>query len=170
MQFSKEKLLPNGSIVLLKGGTKKVVIYGRKQLLMVEEPVMYDYIGCFYPEGYIDPDYTFVFNHDAIEEIIFVGFIDEEEEAFVGLLNWMWFRNRWPSNSDKTSNLHTELGQIISREKAGRENDEEITIFKSVSLAVVDIIVANYLYGNAVECGMGNRIEFWDCLLVVFFA
>ena len=48
---------------------------------------MYDYIGCFYPEGYIDHDYTFVFNHDAIEEIIFVGFIDEEEEAFVGLLN-----------------------------------------------------------------------------------
>ncbi|MGG0649256.1 DUF4176 domain-containing protein [Bacillus mycoides] len=87
MQFSKEKLLPNGSIVLLKGGTKKVVIYGRKQLLMVEEPVMYDYIGCFYPEGYIDPDYTFVFNQDAIEEIIFVGFVDEEEEAFVGLLN-----------------------------------------------------------------------------------
>ncbi|GAB6621310.1 DUF4176 domain-containing protein [Bacillus cereus] len=40
---------------------------------------MYDYIGCFYPEGYINPEY--------IEEIIFVGFIDEEEEAFVGLLN-----------------------------------------------------------------------------------
>jgi len=39
MQFSKEKFLPNGFIVLLKGGTKKVVIYGRKQLLMVEEPV-----------------------------------------------------------------------------------------------------------------------------------
>ncbi|HEF7290956.1 TPA: DUF4176 domain-containing protein [Bacillus cereus] len=39
MPFSKEKFLPNGSIVLLKGGTKKVVIYGRKQLLMVEEPV-----------------------------------------------------------------------------------------------------------------------------------
>ncbi|MRC30106.1 hypothetical protein GH884_17855 [Bacillus thuringiensis] len=35
-----------------------------------------------------------------------------------------------------------------------------MTIFKSVSLTVVDIIVANYLYGNAVECGMGNRIEF----------
>ncbi|MRB06874.1 DUF4176 domain-containing protein, partial [Bacillus thuringiensis] len=28
MQFFKEKFLPNGSIVLLKGGTKKVVIYG----------------------------------------------------------------------------------------------------------------------------------------------
>ncbi|MFI8705778.1 DUF4176 domain-containing protein [Bacillus sp. NPDC077411] len=87
MQFSKEKLLPNGSIVLLKGGTKKLVIYGRKQILMVKKPVMYDYVGCFYPEGYMNPDYTFVFNHEDIEEIIFVGFVDEEEEAFVGMLN-----------------------------------------------------------------------------------
>ena len=47
MPFSKEKFLPNGSIVLLKGGTKKIVMYGRKQKLMVKEPVMYDYIGCF---------------------------------------------------------------------------------------------------------------------------
>lgn len=28
-----------------------IVIYGRKQKLMLKEPVMYDYIGCFYPEG-----------------------------------------------------------------------------------------------------------------------
>ncbi|MDR4286470.1 DUF4176 domain-containing protein [Bacillus thuringiensis] len=48
---------------------------------------MYDYIGCFYPEGYMNPDYTFAFNHEDTEGIIFVGFIDEEEEAFVGLLN-----------------------------------------------------------------------------------
>lgn len=75
---------------------------------------MYDYIGCFYSEGYINPEYTFVFNHEDIEEIIFVGFIDEEEEAFVGLLNWIESRNRWSSNSDKTSNLHAELGQILS--------------------------------------------------------
>ncbi|MGE6597504.1 ornithine cyclodeaminase family protein [Bacillus proteolyticus] len=60
----------------------------------------------------------------------------------------------------KTSDIHAELGQIISGEKAGRENDEEITIFKSVGLAVVDIIVAKYLYEKAVECGVGNRIEF----------
>ncbi|HDR8452172.1 TPA: DUF4176 domain-containing protein [Bacillus cereus] len=48
---------------------------------------MYDYIGCFYPEGYMNPDYKFVFNHEDIEGIIFVGFIDEEEETFVGLRN-----------------------------------------------------------------------------------
>ncbi|WP_242299861.1 ornithine cyclodeaminase family protein [Bacillus cereus group sp. BfR-BA-01448] len=60
----------------------------------------------------------------------------------------------------EASNLHAELGQIISGEKAGRENDEEITVFKSVGLAVVDIIVAKYLYERAVEQGIGNKIEF----------
>ncbi len=58
------------------------------------------------------------------------------------------------------SNIYAELGQIISGERAGRENDEEITVFKSVGLAVVDIIVAKYLYEKAVERGVGNRIEF----------
>ena len=71
---------------------------------------MYDYIGCFYPEGYMNPDYTFVFNHEDIEGIIFVGFINEEEEALIGLLNWIGSRNRWFSNFDKTSNLHAEIG------------------------------------------------------------
>lgn len=60
----------------------------------------------------------------------------------------------------KASDIHAELGQIISGERAGRENDEEITVFKSVGLAVVDIIVAKYLYERAVERGVGNRIEF----------
>ncbi|MDA1679827.1 ornithine cyclodeaminase family protein [Bacillus cereus group sp. TH152-1LC] len=60
----------------------------------------------------------------------------------------------------KANDIHAELGQIISGEKAGRENEEEITVFKSVGLAVVDIIVAKYLYERAVESGVGNRIEF----------
>ncbi len=60
----------------------------------------------------------------------------------------------------KATDIHAELGQIISGEKAGRENDEEVTVFKSVGLAVVDIIVAKYLYEKAVESGVGNRIEF----------
>ncbi len=60
----------------------------------------------------------------------------------------------------EASDIHAELGQIISGEKAGRENNEEITVFKSVGLAVVDIIVAKYLYERAVERGVGSRIEF----------
>ncbi|EOO75065.1 ornithine cyclodeaminase [Bacillus cereus VD021] len=59
----------------------------------------------------------------------------------------------------EASDIHAELGQLISGEKAGRENDEEITIFKSVGLAVVDIIVAKYLYEKAMERGVGTTIQ-----------
>jgi hypothetical protein len=79
-------LLPNGSVIRLKEGTKKLVIYGRKQMLMTEPPRQFDYIGCPYPEGYINPDYTYVFNHGDIEEVIFKGYSDEEEEAFAAEL------------------------------------------------------------------------------------
>lgn len=88
-----EKLLPNGSIVLLKGGNKRLMIYGRKQLLVTEEDIenesdltMYDYLAVPYPEGYISPEYTFVFNHSDIEKIIFTGYVDEEEEEFQEVL------------------------------------------------------------------------------------
>ncbi|MEK5061671.1 cytoplasmic protein [Paenibacillus sp. FSL H7-0326] len=77
-----ETLLPNGSIVRLKEGSKKLVIYGRKQIMMTEPPRTFDYIGCLYPEGYINPDYTYGFNHEDIEEIVFMGFADQEEEQF----------------------------------------------------------------------------------------
>lgn len=75
-----DKLLPNGSVVRLREGTKKLVIYGRKQIMLTDPVRAYDYIGCLYPEGYINPDYTYVFNHADIEEVIFMGYTDEEEE------------------------------------------------------------------------------------------
>ena len=45
--------------------------------------------------------------------------------------------------------LYGELGEIVGSLLAGRESDEEITIFKSVGVAIVDIIVANYFYQKA---------------------
>lgn len=81
------KLLPNGSIVRLREGTKKLVIYGRKQIIVTDPLRPFDYIGCLYPEGYINPDYTYVFNHEDIEEVIFTGYVDEEEEQFSAQLS-----------------------------------------------------------------------------------
>ncbi|MDU1036997.1 MAG: ornithine cyclodeaminase family protein, partial [Staphylococcus sp.] len=44
-----------------------------------------------------------------------------------------------------------ELGDIISGEKVGRETEEEVTVFKSVGLAIVDIIVAQYFYKKLIQ-------------------
>ncbi|MCY8913256.1 DUF4176 domain-containing protein [Bacillus atrophaeus] len=85
--MAENKLLPIGSIVLLEGGSKKLMIYGRKQIVVSNNPKMFDYIGVFYPEGYIDQEYTFAFNHSDIENIIFEGYQDEEETEFQHVLD-----------------------------------------------------------------------------------
>ena len=45
-----DKYLPIGSVVLLKNGRKKIMIYGRKQM-HVETGEEWDYLACLYPEG-----------------------------------------------------------------------------------------------------------------------
>jgi ornithine cyclodeaminase len=59
----------------------------------------------------------------------------------------------------KESNIHAELGQIVNGERKGRENDREITVFKSVGLAVVDIVVAKYFYEKAIKNKVGTTIQ-----------
>lgn len=76
-----EKFLPIGSIVLLKGGQKKVMIYGRKQIDS-ETKKEWDYAACIYPEGNIDSNHNYLFNHEQIDTIFFIGFQDAEELEF----------------------------------------------------------------------------------------
>lgn len=78
--------LPIGSIVLLKNGKKKVMIYGRRQKRVTDEHE-YDYIACLYPEGNISEDYMYLFNHEDIETVVYRGYSDAEEESFIDYLN-----------------------------------------------------------------------------------
>ncbi|NWK68808.1 DUF4176 domain-containing protein [Bacillus paramycoides] len=76
------QLFPIGSIVILKEGTKKLMIFGRKQQVDTDEVRKFDYMGCPYPEGYLNPDFTYLFNHDDIQEVISTGYEDQEERTF----------------------------------------------------------------------------------------
>ncbi len=52
-----------------------------------------------------------------------------------------------------------ELGQVISGEICGRENRTEITLFKCVGMAVLDLVTAHRIYKKAVENGIGNHLD-----------
>lgn len=52
-----------------------------------------------------------------------------------------------------------ELGQVILEEIPGRENDQEITLFKTVGVAVLDVVTAYRIYKKAVENNIGSNIE-----------
>lgn len=81
-----KELLPIGSIVLLKEGTKKLMVFGVRQT-DEQSGREYDYVGVVYPEGNLGNDTWFLFDHENIAEVIFRGYEDEERTAFVGRLS-----------------------------------------------------------------------------------
>lgn len=78
-------LLPLGSVVYLEEGTQKLIIVGRGAIF--EDPdtgqeVFADYMGVLYPQG-LQTESTYFFQHDNIDEVVFEGYRDEEEERFL---------------------------------------------------------------------------------------
>ena len=78
----KKEFLPIGSVVLLKGGTKRVMVTGFCSVDNNEKEKMYDYTGCLYPEGIINSNEICLFDNNQIDQVFFKGFIDEEEIKF----------------------------------------------------------------------------------------
>ncbi len=56
--------------------------------------------------------------------------------------------------------IHGELGELVSGRKSGRDNDQEVTLFKSVGLSVQDIATAHFVYEKALAQGAGTTFEF----------
>ena len=54
--------------------------------------------------------------------------------------------------------IYVELGEIACGEKVGRENSTEITIFKSVGLAVQDAATAKLVYETSKAKGIGTEL------------
>ena len=77
-----QKYLPLGTIVALKTGGKKLMIFGRYQQDTANDQV-FDYVGCPYPEGNITAKATFLFNHEDIGWIHYLGYADADDEAWV---------------------------------------------------------------------------------------
>jgi len=59
------------------------------------------------------------------------------------------------------SQIHAELGEIVSGNKGGREREDELTLFKSVGLAAMDVVVATRAYEKARQQGLGQRVSLW---------
>jgi ornithine cyclodeaminase/alanine dehydrogenase-like protein (mu-crystallin family) len=55
--------------------------------------------------------------------------------------------------------ISAELGEIIAGEQAGRQTDEEVTLFKSVGLAAQDVAAAARAVSNAASQGLGTVVS-----------
>lgn len=87
--ISEEKYLPIGTVVLLKGAEKRVMITGfcATELKESEEAKIWDYSGCIYPEGFLNSEQICLFDHSQIVRIDHMGLIDDEEKTFKTELN-----------------------------------------------------------------------------------
>ena len=84
-----EKYLPLGSIVVLKGNIKKLMIVARGVMTGGENGRLLDYGAVMYPEGLIDENMIF-FNHKDIYKVVFEGYSDSDEEIMnANIQNWV---------------------------------------------------------------------------------
>ena len=56
--------------------------------------------------------------------------------------------------------VYAELGEIVAGRKKGRESDSQITLFKSVGVAVQDLAAADRVLANAERLGLGTQLAF----------
>lgn len=80
-----QKLLPIGSVVLLKDATKPLMIIGYLPVA-TDTKEMFDYSGCLYPEGLISSDKILLFNHSDMQKILFSGLKTKEQEDFINTI------------------------------------------------------------------------------------
>ena len=79
-------ILPIGSVVMLKKGTKPVMIFGYLQKSNLHPEEIEDYVGVPYPEGNLHVKAQFGFQMTDIKEVLFEGYRDESFEPWEALL------------------------------------------------------------------------------------
>lgn len=78
----KGKYLPVGTVVLLRNGTKRVMINGFCTMDASKPDKVYDYSGVLFPEGSLSSDQTLLFDHEQIVRVDHMGLVDQEEQDF----------------------------------------------------------------------------------------
>ncbi len=103
------KYLPIGSVVMLNGGKKRVMVTGFCAIANENPNKIYDYSGCIYPEGYISSNQVCLFDHNQIETVFYKGFVDDEEikfkEKLVDLLSKVDVNKVLEEKANKTENI-----------------------------------------------------------------
>lgn len=63
-------------------------------------------------------------------------------------------------NKFSEANITGELGELIMNKVPSRENEDDITLFKTVGSGILDVVTAKRIYDKAIESGIGEMIEF----------
>lgn len=76
-----KEYLPLGSVITLKNGSKRLMIVGRLQNQIGSKDI-YDYAAVLWPEGLVDSKHFYLFNHEDLDKLYYIGLQDMEEFQF----------------------------------------------------------------------------------------
>lgn len=77
------EFLSLGTICIVKGNTKKLMVIARGVATVMEgSPLYFDYGACLYPEGLLG-DSLIYFNHEDIQKIVHEGYVNDENELML---------------------------------------------------------------------------------------
>ena len=80
-----KEYLPLGSVITLKNGSKRLMIVGRLQNQIGSNDI-YDYAAVLWPEGLVDSKHFYLFNHEDLDKLYYIGLQDMEEFQFRSVL------------------------------------------------------------------------------------
>jgi ornithine cyclodeaminase/alanine dehydrogenase-like protein (mu-crystallin family) len=83
-------------------------------------------------------------------------FVDRRESTLAEAGDFLFPKAEGAIGDD---HIRGEIGEILLGRLRGRESDEEITLFKSLGIAVEDLAAAQLVYARAVEQGVGTWVE-----------
>src|SRR5262249_38424419 len=84
-------------------------------------------------------------------------FVDRREAALAEAGDFLLARTEGAVGDD---HIAAELGEVLVGSAPGRRSADEITVFKSVGLAVEDVAAAHFIHGRARGADLGRFLEF----------
>jgi ornithine cyclodeaminase len=112
------------------------------------------------PGTHINAIGTFSFNAREIDTATMAAatlFVDRRESALNEAGDYLIAAKEGAIGPEHIS---AELGEVLTGAHSGRRSREEITLFKSLGLAIEDLASAAYVYGKAQKQNSGSWVEF----------
>lgn len=116
-----EKYLPIGTVCLLKNAKKRVMVTGFAAKGKETGDKMFDYIGCLYPEGVISSDKNLLFNHDQIDKIFYMGYVDDEQKELMKKLKSYLAGNNATTNNGSVVGSASNINNLASNQGINKQ-------------------------------------------------
>ena len=139
-----DKILPTADIITAETTSKKPVFDGR----LVKEGAHINGVGAHTPDMQELDEYL-VKKVDRV-------FVDSKEAVLSEAGD---FTISMKHGTIGPNRINGELGEVISGKIPGRQNEKEITLFKTVGIAVEDVVVVAEIYRRALSAGLETKLE-----------